>query len=117
MNVKNCMLASLVKIITLKMTSVKVVQHKLTSFFSRTNRPVTIESPAKDIREPEVLITGDYEADPATDQRKYAPGMLPIRPNISKYIEGPMGKFQERWYQQFEWLELSEEKNSAFCFV
>ena len=78
MNVKNCMLASLVKIITLKMTSVKVVQHKLTSFFSRTNRPVTIESPAKDIREPEVLITGDF---------------------------------------QFEWLEFSEEKNSAFCFV
>jgi hypothetical protein len=91
------------------MNAVKIfnisTQHKLTSFFSRptSSQSNNVLSATID-RTSDVLLTSlsEFEADPATDRRKFALGMLPIRPNISKYKEGPNGTFQERWCSEYE---------------
>ena len=45
--------------------------------------------------------------------------MGPIRPVIDfpkSDISGKDFRFQQRWYEQHDWLEYSVEKDAIFCF-
>jgi hypothetical protein len=56
---------------------------------SQSNRP---QPPSQSNASQQRPIVCD-EHDPATSTQCYVPGMLPIRPSISKYEEGPNGSF------------------------
>ena len=61
-----------------------------------------------------------YLVDIRDDVRKSFIKMSPCQPRLRKYppiyYKGQKRHFQRFWFDQFPWLEYSEEKNSAFCF-